>query len=233
MPRGHTWINQIGLRNPGVESLGKLKSQPHAIVSIYGENLEQWIGCICFVPEWALGVELNFSCPNIAKGKLDVAQVVKCAIEQFGEHAVIVKIPPVGWEDMLHTSVEAGATFVHACNTIPTPYGGISGKALKPFSLQVIKQIRKTYPDHIRIIGGGGIETVDDVKDYVSAGVDQVTIGSACFVPWRWGKLKRMAEERYDWRSIPWRTPNTTPDEVAVVEDGFGAEKETVSGNAG
>lgn len=59
---------------------------------------------------------------------------------------------------------------------IDTPLGGIAGPAIKPIALGQIRQLRAALPDHIQIIGVGGIQTGEDVRDFLEAGADAVQI---------------------------------------------------------
>jgi dihydroorotate dehydrogenase (fumarate) len=47
---------------------------------------------------------------------------------------------------------------------------GLAGPAMKPIGLGQVKQLRALLPEHIQIMGVGGIVTGDDVHDYLAAG---------------------------------------------------------------
>jgi dihydroorotate dehydrogenase (fumarate) len=57
-------------------------------------------------------------------------------------------------------------------------YGGLSGKINKYFTLSNIYTIKKKLNKNIKIMGCGGIETIEDVKDYLNIGADFVQLGS-------------------------------------------------------
>lgn len=59
-------------------------------------------------------------------------------------------------------------------------YGGLSGKLNKYISLSNVYYFRNRLDKNIRIIGCGGIETIEDIKDYLNNGADFVQLGS-CF----------------------------------------------------
>jgi dihydroorotate dehydrogenase (NAD+) catalytic subunit len=59
------------------------------------------------------------------------------------------------------------------------PTGGLSGPAIKPITLKLVWDIRKAV--EIPVIGLGGVETVDDVLDYLSVGAVAVQVGTASF----------------------------------------------------
>lgn len=87
---------------------------------------------------------------------------------------------------------DQGIRYFHLCNTLPTPKGGMSGKVLKPYSLQAIEEFRK-WKD-VKLIGGGGITSLKDVEDYIQAGADHVSVASMLFNPLNWLKLKNFVE---------------------------------------
>ena len=88
---------------------------------------------------------------------------------------------------------EAGADALTVANTYPAmaidfrsgksrlgnPTGGLSGAAIKPITLKLVWETRKAAK--IPVIGLGGIETVEDVLDYLSVGASAVQVGTASF----------------------------------------------------
>lgn len=184
------WTNRLGLPNPGVLSLANVDLS-HAIVSVHGFSTAEWM-CLAYYLATAKAtrcVELNLSCPNVGH-RVDVADV-QPAVKVFQEYRVdvIAKLPPVQWMDyawpLYH---ELGVTQFHCCNTLPTPSGGLSGKTLKQLSLQATEEVVQLGPG-VRVTGGGGVEDVQDVTDYVSAGASRIAVGSMLFNPFNWRKL--------------------------------------------
>jgi len=186
-PRLKAWTNKIGLRNPGIDFLiRKSQKRPNAvkqsIVSIHGFTPEDWEtllnkmnGVKC------AAVELNMSCPNV--GEIDwPTELFTQAMA--GPNPVIVKLPPVNYQAMAQQAWDAGVRMFHACNTLPVPAGGLSGKPLMPVSLQCIGQLKQIFGDDIHIIGGGGITKTSDIDAYVNAGVQHVAIGTKTMNPW-------------------------------------------------
>jgi dihydroorotate dehydrogenase (NAD+) catalytic subunit len=57
--------------------------------------------------------------------------------------------------------------------------GGLSGPAIKPITLRLVWETRKAVKSPI--IGLGGVETVEDVLDYLSVGASAVQVGTASF----------------------------------------------------
>jgi dihydroorotate dehydrogenase (NAD+) catalytic subunit len=59
------------------------------------------------------------------------------------------------------------------------PTGGLSGPAIKPITLNLVWETSKAVKTPI--IGLGGIETVEDVLDYLAVGASAVQVGTASF----------------------------------------------------
>ena len=57
--------------------------------------------------------------------------------------------------------------------------GGLSGPAIKPITLRLVWEARKAVK--IPIIGLGGIETAEDVLEYLAVGASAVQVGTASF----------------------------------------------------
>jgi dihydroorotate dehydrogenase (NAD+) catalytic subunit len=75
------------------------------------------------------------------------------------------------------------------------PTGGLSGPAIRPITLRLVWEAAKAVK--IPIIGLGGIETVDDVLEYLSVGATAVQVGTASFVrPGAIGDLAWQLERR-------------------------------------
>jgi len=57
--------------------------------------------------------------------------------------------------------------------------GGLSGPAIKPITLRLVWEVRKVVK--IPILGLGGIETAEDVLEYMVVGASAVQVGTASF----------------------------------------------------
>ena len=62
---------------------------------------------------------------------------------------------------------------------IANKMGGFSGPAIKPVAVRMVYQVRRAV--NIPIIGLGGIMTGEDVVEFIMAGADAVSIGTAAF----------------------------------------------------
>lgn len=200
--RAGGWINKLGLPNPGIHSLPLrcYDIDPYAdkIVSIHGFCADDWRHLAYTVSQHQPGfVEMNLSCPNVAHTHYlkDLEECVSILLRN--KIGVIAKLPPVKWMAMAVPLRGMGVNSFHCCNTIPTPGGGISGKAVKNYSLWATEELKQKWGAAVRVIGGGGVTGVDDVTDYLKAGADHVAIGSAFLNPFRWRALGRIC--RQDW----------------------------------
>lgn len=189
------WTNSVGLRNAGIGSVTETKCR-NAILSLYADTQADWMELIAIA--FQLGpaaIELNISCPNLSGrqklwGNEWGRQVFRVAVESG--YPILVKLPPKGWEPIVNLScVPAGVKGYHACNTLPTRRGALSGKTLKGFSLDAVRGIRNLVPDAF-IIGGGGIDSITDINHYYDAGADSFSISSALFNPIRHLTLPRL-----------------------------------------
>ena len=195
------WVNKLGLPNPGIWGLEKRVAGgfevSDKIVSIKGFDLGEWTAlthiCVSLDP---LAVELNISCPNLHGHRDDslsaVFTQVMLVMAERTSIPVIVKLPPVNYEVPMEQAYEAGIRIFHCCNTLPVPHGGMSGKPLKPLSLAAVRYA-KSFPDAL-IIGGGGITSVDDAKEYLAAGADSVAVASMLFNPFNRDKAMEIAK---------------------------------------
>jgi dihydroorotate dehydrogenase len=190
-----SWVNKIGLKNPGIRwcrdqvVAGKI-DPTDKIISIYGWTIPEWemlIDCVCDIKPYA--VEINASCPNVHRPPFD-QHVLEKVVQRHSR--TIVKIPPVDFMPVVEMAYRAGVRIFHATNTLPTPRGGMSGKALLPISLAAVRSLRSLYSDII-IIGGGGITTPENATDYFAAGANHVSIGTMLFNPRNWGAVKKVA----------------------------------------
>ena len=178
------WTNQLGLRNPGI-SRGIQKyfvSSNKRILSIHGFNKEEWE----VLAEYTRGlkVELNLSCPNVMGNKGNV----KCPVELFGAEYVILKMSPLTTEDEIVSYMERGVKKWHFSNTLPIAQGGLSGRTLMVYNKNLIK-FTLGEDKCAKIIGGGGIRNMSDVRFYKDLGCSGVSLGTVLFKPFALNKF--------------------------------------------
>lgn len=183
------WINKIGLRNPGIdyalEKYGKNStSKKKNIISIALLEKSDVLGFLDKIPN-DVNLEINVSCPNAEKKMIDEE------IHKFinpNRKWCIIKVSPVISKDKLDMYYENGFRQFHISNTFPTEEGGLSGKTLIPYNKENISYMRKKYPNTV-IIGGGGIQSVDDAMLYKYFGANHVSISTLCFNPYKFTKF--------------------------------------------
>jgi len=203
-------LNAVGLQNVGVDAFltEKLpllrKYNTHLIVNVFGYCLEEYVEVIQRL-EYAQGIsayELNISCPNVKKGGMQfgsdpvlVAEVVGAARKAACKRPLWVKLMPLVTDITViaRAAESAGADALTVANTYPAMAvdvktgkslvgnmtGGLSGPAIKPITLRLVWEVRKAVK--IPILGLGGVETAQDVLQYMAVGASAVQVGTASF----------------------------------------------------
>ncbi len=203
-------LNAIGLQNVGVDRFIREKMPYLAtlgvpvIVNILGDSLEEYgeiTARLAGVPGMA-GIEVNISCPNVAKGGVafgtdpQMAAAATAAVKARAAVPVMVKLSPnVTDITVIARAVEdAGADSVSLINTLigmainlksrrpalANICGGLSGPAIKPVALRMVYQVAAAVK--IPVIGIGGIACATDALEFLLAGATAVQIGTANFV---------------------------------------------------
>jgi dihydroorotate dehydrogenase (NAD+) catalytic subunit len=203
-------LNAIGLQNIGVraflaEKLPVLRKFDTAVIAnVFGYAFEDYVEVIRILEdaEGLAGYELNVSCPNVKKGGMQfgndptqVSQVVGTARKAAAKRPLWVKLSPLVTDIGLiaRAAEDAGADALTVANTYPAmaidfrsgksrlgnPSGGLSGPAIKPITLKLVWEAKKAV--RIPIVGLGGIETVEDVLEYLAVGASAVQVGTASF----------------------------------------------------
>ena len=147
-------------------------------------------------------LELNVSCPNVKHGGLAMGtdpdtleQLVKQVVAAAHGVPVYVKLTPnvTNIVPPAQAAERGGANGLVMINTLTglsinlktrrpvlaNVTGGLSGPALKPMALRMIHQVRSI--SKIPIIGVGGIESAEDVLEFMMAGANAVEVGAASF----------------------------------------------------
>jgi dihydroorotate dehydrogenase (NAD+) catalytic subunit len=203
-------LNAVGLQNVGVrafvaEKLPVLRKYDTAIIAnVFGYTPEDYVEVIRVLEdaEGLAGYELNVSCPNVKKGGMQfgcdpgmVEEVVAAARKAAASRPLWVKLSPLVADIGLiaKAAEKAGADALTVANTYPAmavdfrsgksrlgnQTGGLSGPAIKPITLRLVWETRKAVK--IPILGLGGIETAEDVLDYLAVGASAVQVGTASF----------------------------------------------------
>jgi len=203
-------LNAVGLQNVGVrafvaEKLPVLRKFDTAVIAnVFGYTLEDYVEVIRVLEDadGLAGYELNISCPNVKRGGMQfgsdpgmVFEVVGAARQAASKRPLWVKLSPLVTNIGLiaRAAEEAGADVMTVANTYPamaldfrtgksrlgSSTGGLSGPAIKPITLRLVWETKRAVKTPI--IGLGGIETAEDVLEYLSVGASAVQVGTASF----------------------------------------------------
>lgn len=203
-------LNAIGLQNPGVEVI-KAKELPwlaqfdtEIIANVAGASEEDYVEVIKALNDDPVvkAYELNISCPNVKHGgiglgtKPELAAHVTRLAKAAATKPVYVKLSPnvTNIVEIAKAVEEAGADGLVLINTLmgmridlkskkpvlANGTGGLSGPAIKPVAIRMVYQVYEAVS--IPIIGVGGIDSAEDVLEFLLAGASAVEVGMANFV---------------------------------------------------
>jgi dihydroorotate dehydrogenase (NAD+) catalytic subunit len=176
------------------------------IVSIAGGTVDEYakLAARLRIARGVSAIEVNISCPNVEdRGQVFACDVGSAAsvIQAVKRHSdprmpIFAKLSPDVTDivSIAGSVVRAGATGVSVINTLlgmvinpdtMRPHlagvtGGLSGPAIRPVAVRCIWQIRQAYPD-LPIIGMGGIRSGADAFEFLLAGANAVSVGTAVF----------------------------------------------------
>ncbi len=203
-------LNAVGLQNVGVrafvrEKLPLLRKYDTAVVAnVFGYSIDDYVEVIRVLEdaEGLAAYELNISCPNVKRGGMQfgndpamAAEVTSAARKAAVRRPLWVKLSPLVTDiGAIGREVEgAGADALTVANTYPAMSvdyrtrrsrlgnltGGLSGPAIKPITLRLVLETRKAV--RIPVIGLGGVQTAEDVLEYLVVGACAVQVGSVSF----------------------------------------------------
>jgi dihydroorotate dehydrogenase (NAD+) catalytic subunit len=203
-------MNAIGLQNIGVrafvaEKLPELRRYRTAIIAnVFGHSIADYLEVIRVLEDTngIAAYELNVSCPNVERGGSEFGtdpsqlEAVVSAARKSSRRPLWVKLAPtVGSIQLMSRIAEGcGADALTIANTYPalcidihsrksrlgSTTGGLSGAAIKPITLRLTFEACRAVK--IPVIGLGGIQSPEDVMEYVLAGASAVEVGTAHFV---------------------------------------------------
>lgn len=233
-------LNAIGLQNPGVEKIVAeeipflSQFDTPIIANVAGSTLDEYekVTEVLNESEYVSAIELNVSCPNVKEGGIQfgidplMAATVTEKVKKASNVPVYVKLSPnvTNIVEMALAIEEAGADGLTMINTltgmqlhlpskkpvIANKTGGLSGPAIKPVAIRMIYEVKQAVS--IPIIGMGGIQTAEDVLEFLLVGADAVAVGTANF-------------------QNPFVCPEIIADLPRVLEKyGFSSVKEAVGG---
>ncbi len=202
-------LNSIGLQNPGVDAfitddIPFLTGVDTAVIAnIIGHTVEEYQAVAKRLDAQARidAFEVNISCPNIKEGGMafghdpDQAYQVVRAVRMVTQKPVIVKMSPnLEFPGVIAKAVvDAGADMISAINTLvglaidlkarrPAlggGTGGLSGPAIKPVAVRIVYEIASNVA--VPVIGMGGVQSAEDVLEFLMAGASAVMVGTITF----------------------------------------------------
>lgn len=199
-------LQNVGVEKFIKEKLPALKSfDTRLIVNFWGKTVEEYVEVAKILDdvERVDMLEMNISCPNIKEGGISfssspeaVSQVVSACKKVIKNKPLIVKLSPnvQDIKPFAKACEESGADALSAINTLigmaidvermkpvlANVTGGLSGPAIKPVALRMVKEVYEAVK--IPVIGIGGIGNWKDAAEFILAGASAIQIGTANFV---------------------------------------------------
>ncbi|RJQ21231.1 MAG: dihydroorotate dehydrogenase [Nitrospiraceae bacterium] len=202
-------LNAIGLQNVGLKGFIKQqlpylrKLETKIIVNVLGNSIDEY----CELAEKLDGtginaIELNVSCPNVKKGGIvfgtdpkNFGELIKC-VRRKTTLPLISKLSPNVTDIKLFARIaeDSGSDIISLINTITgmsidiktrkprlaNITGGLSGPAIRPVAVRMVRECYKTV--RIPIIGMGGIISAEDAVEFILAGASAVAVGTGNFI---------------------------------------------------
>ena len=199
-------LQNVGVEKFIKEKLPALKSiDTRIIVNFWGKTIDEYIEVAKILDdvERVDMLEMNISCPNIKEGGIffssspeALSQVVSACRKVIKNKPLIVKLSPnvQDIKPFAKACEDNGADAVSAINTLigmavdvermkpvlANITGGLSGPAIKPIALRMVKEVYETVK--IPVIGVGGIGSWKDAAEFILSGASAVQIGTANFI---------------------------------------------------
>ncbi|MCL2234596.1 MAG: dihydroorotate dehydrogenase [Firmicutes bacterium] len=200
-------LNCVGLQNPGAEGFIKdempflEKLNTVIIANCAGKTEEDYVALLEKIETTKVDmIELNISCPNVKTGMAfgvlpsEVERMTRLA-KKATKKPLMIKLTPnvANIIDNAKAAEQGGADAISLVNTLlglsidlktrrpilGNNFGGLSGPAIKPVALRMVAQCFKAVK--IPIVGMGGIQSTQDVLEFMIAGARAVQIGTANF----------------------------------------------------
>ena len=200
-----TFMNSVGLGNPGIDEflleIRKIKEQNvPLIVSVFGDTNEIYLDVAQKAEKaGADAIEINISCPHAEVSSIGIDKNLTYNIVKYLKKDIsvplFVKLTPnvTNLNEIALAAEKGGADAVVAINTLAAMKidvntkrpvlshgsGGLSGKAIHPIAVKKVYDLFKCLK--IPIIGCGGIDSWEDVVEFLLAGASAVQIGTALY----------------------------------------------------
>jgi dihydroorotate dehydrogenase (NAD+) catalytic subunit len=202
-------LNAIGLQNIGVEAFVRQRlpalaaAGARVVANFWGDDVEEFAACAARLDgaPAVVALELNASSPNrpewgaiLAADPVALAAIVR-AVRPRVRLPLWVKLSPnVADITVVGRAAESeGADALCAVNTLrgmavdvarrrprlASGSGGLSGPAIKPVALRMVREL--VHAVRIPVVGIGGIRTGEDALEFLCCGARAVQVGTANF----------------------------------------------------
>jgi dihydroorotate dehydrogenase subfamily 1 len=200
------FVNAVGLANPGarnfleaVRPLLPLHDNKPLIVSVMGNDAEEFLECALILDPIADAFELNLSCPHVKGAGQSVGsdpEAVRSILQLLRSRIkkpILTKLSPNLGDvpGMARLCEQEGAAGLSLINTLgpgtavdaegnpilSNINGGLSGAGIFPVGLKAVREAASAV--NIPIIASGGIGSSEDVIAYMEAGASFFAVGSA------------------------------------------------------
>jgi dihydroorotate dehydrogenase (NAD+) catalytic subunit len=204
-------INAIGLQNPGVDHVVRHIlptldfTETRFIANVCGSTIDEYVEVTRRFDDSPIdAMEINISCPNVKEGGVqfgnypEMSARVVAACRKVTKKPLITKLSPnqTDIRENARLCIEAGSDALAVINTIAgmaidpktrrpvigNVQGGLSGPAIKPIALLMVRKVHEVAgPGRVPIIGQGGIVTAADAIEFLIAGAAAVGVGTGLF----------------------------------------------------
>jgi dihydroorotate dehydrogenase (NAD+) catalytic subunit len=203
-------LNSIGLQNPGFDAflrdyLPRMRGYgTRVIVNLVGDTVDEYVRMAEQLDsvDGVDAIELNISCPNCPLGGMEFgidAGATRRLVERVRgvfRGPILAKLTPNVTDvvAIAKAAEDGGADVLSLVNTflgiavnwrsrrpvLPGVTGGLSGPAIKPLALRMVWQVAREC--RAPVMGIGGIQSADDVLEFLVAVARAVQIGTVQFV---------------------------------------------------
>ena len=175
------WINNVGLRNPGIKSLKKKGTA----ISISIQETKDWSEIFEILENKTRklkikAIEFNISCPNAKVTNID-SKIINQARLLFD--TIILKLPHNCDTNLIDQYIKLNVDYLHVSNTKKIQKGALSGQDLISSNLETIKYIKKNYDQ--KVIAGGGIYSFEDFIRYYEVEADAFSVSTLLLNPFK------------------------------------------------
>ena len=204
-------LNSVGLQNPGAEyflenELPWLRQfDTKLIANLCGSTIEDYVEVAEILANKLDMFELNISCPNVKEGGMafgtdaKMIEEITSKVKAVSKVPLIVKLSPnvTDIAEMINKLLGMKIDINTRRPVLNNNMGGMSGPAVMPVAVRMVYQVRRAVK--LPIIGMGGITTGEDAVEFLLAGADAVSVGTAGIVdPYAWIKVRNGINDYLD-----------------------------------